>query len=603
MSIFSPVSHSNTGALVGRKSGGSMAGSGVTGEGTVQASIVVGGLVGLLDGATIEQSFSTVRVRVTGTGTGSQAGGLVGRMQNSSVIANSFSMSDIEGRNIAGLVGDIPNTGSNQIEYSYFAGRLIYDRTERPGIAPSSSALEITSSYFDKEVTRPTVDEESEFARSTRQMRQQSTYEGWDFSSIWGIREQSSYPFLRDSIRFLRFPVGSYWNPYPIATATEFRAIRDDIEASYVLVNHIDLGHEPWIPHAFNGTLRGNGFQIRNVTIEQATSNQTALFSEADNARFYNVVVSDLEIPSGTNVAGLVGSMTGGIIRHSSVVNSKITVHTNSGRNGGLVAWSNGALIENSFTSIRQVGGRDVAGLVAEATGNTIIRDSYSTSDLSSSNRSAAMAGVVARANTATVVQHTHFAGTFGEYMPESILIVNPQPILTSNTRLSVTNGTERSFIDWETSGVNINNLRPGEARNSSQFMNTFTFAGWDFRNIWWMGIQGHPELRRPPREVSFDYNEILTSAPTTPPVEPPPRLPDGLEGDLFEAIRPFVVAKMAEMFDVDPEHFTTSMHLDISFGIRNSIHNNTETFTVHDRSTLSYARARMITDAFFLFA
>jgi hypothetical protein len=55
----------------------------------------------------------------------------------------------------------------------------------------------VSSSYYDSEII--TVNSGTGTARSTAEMKQKSTYEGWDFDTVWGISSaiNDGYPFLR----------------------------------------------------------------------------------------------------------------------------------------------------------------------------------------------------------------------------------------------------------------------------------------------------------------------------------------------------------------------------------------------------------------------
>ena len=143
---------------------------------------------------------------------------------------------------------------------------------------------------------------------------------------------------------------------------------------------------------------------------------------------------------------------------------------------------------------------------------------------------------------------------------------------------------------------MHIPNLRPGEGLTNAQFRGGFFFGGWDFANIWIMG-SNYPELRRPPRE-DFDYMDILGFVM-------PPEPPDSTSGNLLADLTPFVTAKISEMFGVNQSHLTTANHSDIGRGILDSILNNRhpEVHNIPLRNNEMYVRARMITDAFFLFA
>jgi len=133
------------------------------------------------------------------TGSGDSIGGLIGRLWSGSV-TNTYSTGSVggSGGNKGGLIGYI-ETSNNPV---------------------------ITSSYWDIETSGMTTSAGGE-GKTTAQMKQQSTFIGWDFTNIWGIIEDSTYPWLR-SLGQPQFP------PPPveknISTLEELNKIGRDIE-------------------------------------------------------------------------------------------------------------------------------------------------------------------------------------------------------------------------------------------------------------------------------------------------------------------------------------------------------------------------------------
>ena len=125
-------------------------------------------------------------------------GGLISWVDRNASIDNCYAIVDIEGGQTGscGLVGYVnTSTSSVNISNSYSAGHTYY------GLAGNSP--QVTSSYFNKEL----VTEEYNYpyhvyagtGKTTAEMKQRSTYEGWDFETVWGISSaiNDGYPFLR----------------------------------------------------------------------------------------------------------------------------------------------------------------------------------------------------------------------------------------------------------------------------------------------------------------------------------------------------------------------------------------------------------------------
>jgi len=102
-----------------------------------------------------------------------------------SIIENCYSKCTLEGKYCVGIGVSINGGVSN----CYFAGRAYGDSFSCDGV----------STYFDSDIIGSGVAENlsMEHGRTTAQMRQQSTYEGWDFVNTWRIDEGRDYPKLR----------------------------------------------------------------------------------------------------------------------------------------------------------------------------------------------------------------------------------------------------------------------------------------------------------------------------------------------------------------------------------------------------------------------
>ncbi len=148
-----------------------------------------GGLVGCVSSGSISKCHSTGDV--TGE-TASFSGGLVGSLIDSS-ISNSYSTAGVNGNfRCGGLVGSQSNgtisncyaTGS--VTANFYLGGLV-------GYKEGGS---VSDCYYDKETSGQTDNTGKGTPKTTAEMKQQATFSAWDFASIWGIRENESYPYL-----------------------------------------------------------------------------------------------------------------------------------------------------------------------------------------------------------------------------------------------------------------------------------------------------------------------------------------------------------------------------------------------------------------------
>jgi len=153
----------------------------------------VGGLVGINNEGNIDKSYATGTV--TGTETGisyTLVGGLVG--SNTGPISDSFARGAVSGQeDIGGLVG----YNSSSITNSYATGAVSGDSYIGGLVGFNHSDGIITGSYWDTETSCQTSSEGGE-GKNTIEMKQQETYDGWDFAATWGINagDNDGYPFL-----------------------------------------------------------------------------------------------------------------------------------------------------------------------------------------------------------------------------------------------------------------------------------------------------------------------------------------------------------------------------------------------------------------------
>lgn len=186
---------------------GSIAGSGrgqirkvkvsgtLTGSGN---SAVVGGILGDM-GNSAKVTESMASVIINGATEGS--GGIAGRTFEGGGILNSYSEGKISGsRYLGGIVG---HNRSTPIKYSY----SIAENPNGGGIVGYNSNIYFNYeelNYWDVEVTKTNVtgsnpsSTKPSLGKTTVQMKQQITYQGFDFTDIWTIDEGNDYPKLKN---------------------------------------------------------------------------------------------------------------------------------------------------------------------------------------------------------------------------------------------------------------------------------------------------------------------------------------------------------------------------------------------------------------------
>ena len=205
------------GGLVGANWGGTITNSYSTGN--VRGDGGIGGLVGTNWGGTINNSYSTGDVQ--GVGNGSLFGGLAG-INYEGTISGSYSTGNVLGHYyVGGLVGAnwhedgnvsiiINSYSTGNVQGDWYVGGLTSSGGKiinsystgnvkgNGGVGGLIGLLDgdeyIINSYFDSQ----TSGQSGSMGRTTAQMKQQSTFIGWDFENVWTISptKNNGYPYL-----------------------------------------------------------------------------------------------------------------------------------------------------------------------------------------------------------------------------------------------------------------------------------------------------------------------------------------------------------------------------------------------------------------------
>ena len=186
--ISSKRSGESIGGLIGVNNQGAVENCYTTG--IAYGGKFVGGLLGLNLG-TINKSYSGSNVNARKALTGANGGGLVG--QNQGTISNTYATGDVlSKKGYGGLVGT--NSGGT-IKNSYAMNRLLHSPSSKNigGLIGQNTGT-VDYSYWDTTTSKLTTSAGGSELTDT-QMKQQSSFTGWDFTNIW---EMDTYPRLRN---------------------------------------------------------------------------------------------------------------------------------------------------------------------------------------------------------------------------------------------------------------------------------------------------------------------------------------------------------------------------------------------------------------------
>lgn len=343
----------------------------------------------------------------------------------------------------------------------------------------------------------------------------------------------------------------------PIYTAEELSKIGVDpgypLNGKYIQMADIDLsGYGNWVPignntKPFTGQFDGNGFVIKNLTINRPNSDYQGLFGYTKNtAKLTNVNLENVNIIGRFDTGGLVGwnegtitnsySM-GNIIGNGSHVGGLVGTNCNSGTisnsystgsvqgnsyyTGGLAGSNIGGSISNSYSTCNVTGNNSTGGLVGISYNGTI-KNSYSTGSVTGNSSTGGLVGhvwvdgiIVNSYSTGKVTGGDYTGGLVGasygtitdSYSTGSVTGNNYTGGLAGGNYYTITNSYStgevkgNSYIGgligynnsgavinssyWNTQTSNLSISAGGIGKTTAQMKTKSTFVGWDFTNIW----------------------------------------------------------------------------------------------------------------------
>jgi FlaG/FlaF family flagellin (archaellin) len=347
--------------------------------------------------------------------------------------------------------------------------------------------------------------------------------------------------------------VGSVEDPYQITSWTDLNNTRNNLSASYELMNNLSssdsdydgIGNN-WNPIGdstvgFSGNLDGRGNIISDLKINRPINDYVGLFGST-MGDISNIGLININVTGSSYVGGLVGSSSGiisnsystgnvtGFSRTGGLVgyqNSKLITNSSSAANvigtgtgniwvGGLVGWQYLGTISNSYATGNVLGyGSNVGGLVGICQTNILLTSSYATGNVIGVGQVGGLAG-----NVAGVISNSYATGNVsgtGPYVGGLVAFKNSGPISNSYSTGNVTgssyvgglvgyhNGATitNSYWDTQTSGKTVmcgngdgsNGCITANGKTTEEMKKILTYSGWD-TNIWNLTNGKYPKLK-----------------------------------------------------------------------------------------------------------
>jgi len=545
---------SSAGALVGQVDDGNVTGCRVKG-GRITGGSVVGGLVGLCQGHiqqcsadvdvsaaawagglvgyissgwTVEQCFAGGTVSATEE----IAGGLIGG--NTGAIIDSYAVADA---NSAAQVGGLIGYNTGDVTHCYSTGSVTGE-SSIGGLIGNNESGTITDCFWDIE-TSGTGTSDGGTGKTTAQMKNESTFTGWDFGNTWKIYNGLTCPKLR----WERYSGGEGTSeaPYWICHSWEMQTLganSGDWDKHFKLMADLDLGGYTgtqfnligtWPKPFFVGTFDGNGHKIHNFTYKTDTvKSGVGLFGAAGSpytqAEIKNLTLVEPNVDAGPG--GDAGAIVGlwyqdGVLSGCAVIGGSIKGSSNV---GGLIGWNQSCNIEKCC-SLANVSGT-AAGRAANPVGGLIgvnnwgvISECYSGGSVASDgNIVGGLAGwngaTVTNCYSTAVVSGVEMVGGLVGYNSSSECVISKCYAAgsVSGTGVYVAGLTPFAsgaltdcFWDTQTSGRPEPAPGTGLPTEQMQMQSTFTDAGWDFiqetangyKDVWRLCNEGseYPKL------------------------------------------------------------------------------------------------------------
>lgn len=253
----------------------------------------------------------------------------------------------------------------------------------------------------------------------------------------------------------------------PIYTAEDLNNIRNKPSAKYILMSDIDLSvYSNWEPignsrAVYNVNIDGNGFKIKNLTINRASSEYVGLFGHVSGLEAKNLALEDVDIIGRMYVGAIAGDLSGSTIENS-YVTGKV-----SGLNAGMLTGRtyNGVNVKNSYAIGTISGDPSKGGLFGDFYNSSKVVNSY-----------AAVEVVGKGGGIAYIINSSSGASARGVYWDTDV----------SGKTSSVTSNANAAG----TKGLTTENMKKQD-----------NFVDWDFENVWQINEgKSYPYLRDNPQ-------------------------------------------------------------------------------------------------------
>jgi hypothetical protein len=274
---------------------------------------------------------------------------------------------------------------------------------------------------------------------------------------------------------------GTSSNPHVVTTVDELQAVQGNLSAEYILGNNINASEtEMWNSGAgfkpigdaldpFSGNFNGQGFSVYGLSINRPNTYRVGLFGKVNSADIKNIGVTNIDIQGRYRVGGLVGYTKG-----ANIINSFSSGEV-SGEDqvGGLVGTNKNTKIETSYSNSNVSGDLSVGGLVG-LNKNTTIKKSYSNSSVTGDEY---VGGLVGENRLSSNILRTYSTGSVtGEYDVGGLVGSNDEYSTVADSYWNTETSTQA------TSAGSAIGLTTADMTGSAA---STKMVGFDFTSVW----------------------------------------------------------------------------------------------------------------------
>jgi uncharacterized repeat protein (TIGR02543 family) len=290
---------------------------------------------------------------------------------------------------------------------------------------------------------------------------------------------------------------GSVGNPYKISTPAEFELMRNNLNASFVLTNPIDLSGVSWTPigqgeaNSFRGKFDGQGYSINGLTIN-SDSGYIGLFGAIGSTGVIENLTIDGAVLLGDSDVGVLAGVNQGSISYVDIKNANVSGSVNV---GGLVG-RNSSLIENSSVTATVYGDMYyIGGLVGYNHGGSTIANSHASGDVTGSSNTGGLVGqnagstitnsyALGQVSSGGGLVGYNYQGTITGSYASGLVAGSPQNLVGDGDGVITDSSWKAYIVNFNSNGgsaVNIQGVDPSTMAiaPTAPTRNGYEFLGW----------------------------------------------------------------------------------------------------------------------------